>query len=95
MELKLHRYQSANVIINQNSNSLKSYLPLGFLNQPITIILHLDLISSGRYSLSWIFLILDDILLLDVICMPKDSPFPIATMSKMPNISFFRFVKEL
>ena len=82
-------------ILHQNSNSLQAYLPLGCLNQPITNMRHLDLISSGKYSDSLIFLIREDILDLLVICTPMVSPLPIANISNIWNRSFLRLVKAL
>ena len=59
------------------------------------MIRHPDLTISVKKSESVIFFIRLDILLLDVSCIPNVSPFPIATMSKIPNKSFFRLLNEL
>ena len=82
-------------ILHQNSNSLQAHLPFGCLNQPRTINRHLDRTSSGRYSDSLIFFILDDILDLLVICTPIVSPLPIANISNIEKRSFLRLVKAL
>ena len=97
--LLLYRYDvvraanTGNYILHHISNSLQAHLPFGCLNHPKTKIFQLDRTSSGRYSDSLIFFILEDILDLLVIWIPTVSPLPTARMSNMLNKSFFLLEK--